>query len=70
MREEIVFRMNQCIKESSPQDDFITMLVGTDDTCGSCETIGVERNGTRGCGRESNRNSGDIIESATSDNPE
>ena len=26
--------------------------------------------GPDGCGRESNRNSGDIIESATSDNPE
>ena len=36
---------------------------------GSCETIGVECKGTRG-GCESNRNSIDIIESATYDNAE
>ena len=69
VREEIVSRRDQCIKKSSPQDDFITMVVGTDDTCGSCETIGVECKRTRG-GCESNRNLGDIIESATSDNAE
>ena len=48
VHEEIVTQMNQCIKKSRPQDDLITIRVGTDDSCGSCEAICVECKGTRG----------------------